>query len=74
MVVDQRGRLFVAYRDDERRGVRAFTPRGEEVDFLPLPGKPTNVASGRGREAGVLYITAGRSLYRVPTRTRGWRP
>jgi gluconolactonase len=73
MTVDARGNLVTAYRDDERRGVRVFSPRGEEIDFLPMPEKPTNVAFGRGAERSVLYVTAGKSLYRVVTNAQGAR-
>ena len=68
MTVDASGDLVAAYRDDARRGVRVFSPQGEEVDFLPLPEKPTNVAFGTGAERNILYITAGKSLYRVATK------
>ena len=71
MIVDARGDLMAAYRDDERRGVRVFSPDGQEIDFLPLPEKPTNLAFGRGAERRVLYITAGKSLYRVRTNVEG---
>jgi gluconolactonase len=57
------------YRDVARRGVIVFSPAGEEIDFLPLPEKPTNLAFGTGVERNILYITAGRSLYRVATNT-----
>jgi gluconolactonase len=69
MTVDAKGNLVSTYRDSERRGVRVFSPSGEEIDFLPLPEKPTNLAFGTGAERNILYITAGRSLYRVATNT-----
>ncbi len=71
MTVDANGNLVTAFRDDSRRGIRVFSPQGEEIDFLPLPEKPTNVAFGRGSERDILYITAGKSLYRVPTNSQG---
>ena len=70
MTVDANGDLVTAYRDDARRGIRVFSPQGREIDFLPLPEKPTNVAFGNGAERDILYITAGKSLYRVATNAR----
>jgi len=71
MAVDDRGDLLVAFRADTRRGVRVFAPDGQEIDFLPLPEKPTNLAFARGADRHVLYVTAGRSLYRVTTKVEG---
>ncbi|MGL5001806.1 MAG: SMP-30/gluconolactonase/LRE family protein [Casimicrobium sp.] len=73
MTVDAAGNLVTTYRDDERRGIRVFSPQGREIDFLPMPEKPTNVAFGRGAEENVLYVTAGKSLYRVVSNTKGAR-
>jgi gluconolactonase len=73
MTVDANGNIVTAFRDNERCGVRVFSPQGQEIDFLPLPEKPTNVAFGRGAERNVLYVTAGTSLYRVATNTQGAR-
>lgn len=67
MTVDRNGNLVFAYRDEARRGVRVFSPGGREIDFLPLPEKPTNLAFGTGADSNVLYVVAGKSLYRVVT-------
>ena len=67
MTVDASGNLVTTYRGDARRGIRVFSPDGKEIDFLPLPEKPTNVAFGTGAERNILYVTAGKSLYRVTT-------
>jgi gluconolactonase len=69
MAVDADGNHLAAYRDAGRRGIRVFSPAGEEIDFLPLAEKPTNIAFGRGLNSNILYITAGKSLYRVKTNT-----
>jgi gluconolactonase len=73
MTVDTHGNLVTAFRSDARRGVRVFSPQGQEIDFMPLPEKPTNVAFGRGEARHILYITAGTSLYRVATNMQGAR-
>jgi len=72
MTVDAQGRIFAAVRAESRFGIGVYDSDGKELAFLKTPDVPTNCGFGRGDEASVLYITAGKSLYRVPTTTRGW--
>ncbi|MBX7106738.1 MAG: SMP-30/gluconolactonase/LRE family protein, partial [Gemmataceae bacterium] len=72
MTVDANGRIFAAVRAESRFGIGVYDPDGKELAFLKTPDVPTNCGFGRGDEAAVLYITAGKSLYRVTTSTRGW--
>jgi gluconolactonase len=74
MTVDAQGRIFAAVRAESRFGVGVYDPDGKEVAFLKTPEVPTNCGFGRGDELPVLYITAGKSLYRVRTATKGWFP
>ena len=75
MATDVRGDLFIAYRGTEgRHGLRVFSHSGADVDFLQLPDRPSNLAFARGAEASILYVTGGKTLYRVKTTTQGWRP
>ncbi len=53
-------------------GITVSDPKGIPVGFLPVPETPTNVEFG-GPDLSTLYITAGKSLYRVPTNLRGHR-
>lgn len=53
-------------------GVYVFAPDGTPIDFLPTPETPTNLVFG-GPERSTLYITAGRSLYRVETNMTGFQ-
>ena len=72
MVVDAEGNLFVAVRDETRPGVRVYTPEGEELAYVETPDKPTNVAFGRGKSSGQLYITAENCLYSIEVLKEGY--
>jgi gluconolactonase len=72
MTVDAQGRIFAAVRAESRYGVGVYDADGKELAFLKTPEVPTNCGFGRGEELSVLYVTAGKSLYRIPTTTRGW--
>jgi gluconolactonase len=71
LVVDRSGNLWVAVRDETRPGVYAYSPEGKEVGYIKTE-LPTNVGFGRGASANVLYITAGKSLYRVKVNAEGY--
>ncbi len=72
LVVDIEGNLWVAVRDASRPGIYAYNPDGVEKAYIPTP-LPTNVGFGRGEEANILYITAGRGLYRIKVGKRGYQ-
>jgi gluconolactonase len=72
MTVDAQGRIFAAVRAESRYGIAVYDPAGTEVAFLETPEVPTNCGFGRGEDRSVLYLTAGKSLYRVRTGTEGW--
>ena len=57
LVCDADGNLWVAVRDQTRYGIAVYSPKGEELAFIPTPEVPTNVAFGRGAEAKTLYMT-----------------
>ncbi len=71
MVCDAAGNLFVAVRDTTRPGIRVYSPEGKELAYIKTE-LPTNVGFGRGDESNVLYITAGKSLYRIRLNTKGY--
>ena len=72
MVVDVDGNLYVTVRDVTRPGVAIYSPEGEELAFIPTE-LPTNVGFGRGTESRTLYITAGKSLYRIHVKREGYQ-
>ena len=73
LVVDVGGNLYVAERSQKRTGIAVRLPEGKELAFIPTaPDLPTNVAFGRGAERKTLYITAGKSLYKINLMKQGY--
>lgn len=82
--MDENGRLFVAggrtqaappaETADPLGGVFVLSPEGELLEFLPIPvDEVTNVAFG-GKDWRTLFITAGGTLWSVPTAAAGLSP
>jgi gluconolactonase len=72
MVCDREGNLYVAVRDQTRPGIYIYSPEGKELGYIKTE-IPTNVGFGRGKESRTLYITAGKSLYRIPVNKEGYQ-
>jgi gluconolactonase len=72
MVCDKEGNLYVAVRNEKRPGVSVYTPEGKELAYIKTE-IPTNVGFGRGDESKTLYITAGKSLYRIRLNKEGYQ-
>ncbi|MGQ0636788.1 MAG: SMP-30/gluconolactonase/LRE family protein [Planctomycetaceae bacterium] len=73
LVCDTGGNLYVAVRAENRPGICVYSPSGQEVAYI-LTEIPTNVGFGRGDDANLLYITAGKSLYRIRLNRQGFHP
>jgi len=73
LIADAKGNLYVALRAENRPGIGVFNREGKEIAFIPT-GKelPTNVGFGRGEERHVLYVTSGKSLYKIATLNQGY--
>jgi gluconolactonase len=71
LVCDVDGNLYVAVRAANHLGIAVYSPDGKEIAFIPTE-IPTNVGFGRGRDANLLYITAGKSLYRIRLNAKGY--
>src|SRR5215207_2383241 len=71
LVCDKAGNLYVAVRDETRRGIVVYSPEGKELAYIKTE-LPTNVGFGRGTESKTLYITAGKSLYRIKLNAEGY--
>ena len=54
-------------------GIYVFKPDGTKVAFLPTPEDPSNCCFG-GKDLKTLYVTAGKSLYRIDTHMTGTGP
>ncbi len=72
LVCDKDGNLYVAIRDVTRPGIYVYSPEGKELAYIKTE-IPTNVGFGRGEESKVLYITAGKSLYRIKLNREGYQ-
>ena len=72
LVVDAEGNLYVAVRDESRPGICVYSPDGEERAYIQTE-VPTNVGFGRGKQSKTLYITAGKSLYRIRVNKAGYQ-
>ena len=72
LVCDAEGNLYVAVRAENRPGIIVYAPSGKELDYIKTE-VPTNVGFGRGTQSKLLYITAGKSLYRIRTNKDGYQ-
>lgn len=83
MTIDSEGNLWVAAglnrlrgtseTLDTRAGVYVFSPAGELLEFTPVPEDTiTNVAFG-GDDLQTVYVTAGKTLFRLRSDTVGTR-
>jgi gluconolactonase len=72
MSVDIRGNIYGAAGDGKTGGIYVFHHgEGEQLAFIPVPETPTNCVFGdRNRKS--LYITAGKSLYRIKLKVEGF--
>jgi gluconolactonase len=73
LVADASGNIWVAERCEHRPGIAVYSPDGRELAFIST-GKelPTNVGFGRGDLSSMLYITSGKSLYRIKVGKAGY--
>ncbi len=72
LVVDTEGNLYVAVRAENRPGICVYSPDGVELAYIKTE-VPTNVGFGRGKDASLLYITAGASLYSIRINREGYQ-
>jgi gluconolactonase len=71
MCADVKGNIYGAAGQGKTGGVHVFSPDGKELAFLPSPETPTNVCFG-DKDHRTLYLTAGKSLYRIRARNEGF--
>jgi gluconolactonase len=64
MSIDTKGRIWATAGKGKTGGVYVFTPEGKKLGFIPTPEDPTNCVFG-GKDRKTLYVTAGKSLYRI---------
>jgi gluconolactonase len=71
MSLDAEGNVYATAGDGNTGGVYVFSPEGKKLAFLPTPETPSNCVFG-GKNRRALYVTAGKSLYRVPVKLAGY--
>jgi gluconolactonase len=71
MCCDADGNVYGAAGSGDDGGVYVFSPAGRKLAFIPVPESPTNCVFG-GKDRNVLYVTAGKSLYRIQLQVRGF--
>ncbi len=67
ITVDAEGNIYVAVRDEINPAIKVYNNEGKEIDSILLPEVPSNLTLGRGLYSNILFITAGRSLYKIKT-------
>ena len=72
LICDKNGNLYVAVRAANRPGIVVYSPAGKEHAYIKTE-IPTNVGFGRGAESKTLYITAGKSLFRIKLNAEGYQ-
>ena len=72
--VDRDGNIYCAIPGRDRPGIHVYSPAGTELAYIPTPETPTNVRFGRGADKQTLFITAGKSLYRIHVERSGYHP
>ncbi len=66
LVADVDGNIYMAERCEHRPGIAVRDANGTELAFISTGEElPTNVGFGRGVERNVLYVTSGKSLYKI---------
>lgn len=72
MTVTTDGRIVAAGGMGRAGGVIVFSPEGKFLAEIPIPERPANVEFG-GADRKMLYIAAGKGLYRVRTTMTGFQ-
>ncbi|MFN0106864.1 MAG: SMP-30/gluconolactonase/LRE family protein, partial [Bryobacteraceae bacterium] len=58
---------------DTKPGIHVFSPRGEKIEYYPIPEDTvTNVCFG-GPDWKTVYVTAGKTLFTFRVETAGTR-
>jgi len=84
MVLDQRGRIYVAgglnkpnppfETNASKGGVYVFSPAGKLLEFVPIPRDEVTNCTFGGDDLRTLFVTAGGTLWSVRTTTPGQMP
>jgi gluconolactonase len=71
MCIDVKGNIYATAGRAKTAGVTIFAPDGKKLGFIATPEDPSNCVFG-GADRKMLYITAGKSLYRIQSTIEGF--
>jgi gluconolactonase len=71
MSIDVKGNIYAAAGAGQKAGVYVFNGEGKKLAFIPTPEDPSNCVFG-DQDRRMLYVTAGRSLYRIHVAVQGF--
>jgi gluconolactonase len=71
MCIDAKGNIYATAGQGKTGGVHIFDPDGKKIGFVATPETPSNCVFG-GADRKSLYVTAGRSLYRIGLNVEGF--
>lgn len=71
MCVDVQGNVYATAGTRDKAGVYVFNPQGKLLTVIPTPEDPSNCVFG-DPDRKSLYITAGKSLYRIKLSVPGF--
>ena len=70
IAVTTEGSILATTGSSGKSGVLILSPEGKKIDFIPTPEDASNLCFA-GKDRKTLYITAGKSLYRIETNMVG---
>jgi gluconolactonase len=73
MVLDRQGNIWATAGEGTSTGVWIFSPAGKQLGFIQTPEIATNCVFG-DKDQRTLYITAGKSLYKIRVNATGFPP
>jgi gluconolactonase len=74
MIMDAEGNIWLASRCEWRPGIQVLNPQGKELAYISTGNEmPTNVGFGRGDDANLLWVTSGKSLYKIRVGKKGYQ-
>jgi gluconolactonase len=50
-----------------KAGIYIFSPKGDHIGFIPIPENAVTNCCFGGAKGNVLFITAGKTLYKINT-------
>jgi gluconolactonase len=59
------GNLYAAVRDESHPGIYVYDQEGKQINYIATPEIPSNLTFTHHSKEKYMYITAGKSLYRL---------